>query len=292
MPVGGFFLFDNIQKRSGPFLVALALTSLVAGVASSGARADQVDTLSATLERDGDDKARIAAAVALGRLADRRSVPALSHALSDRSAVVRAVAATALGHIGDPRAIPALEAALKDESLTVRTRTTLALEKLQQRKMLEEPPRPSALLLAKPSARAVVVVKTMSLPGEQGSKELTLRMRELVLEALRRSPDVALDKASAPRSASEFYLDGVMTKMTVETSGRWIEISCHVKLTVSTEKGRIVSIVSGGATVQTPKSAYRKDKELALKIDALASAIQGAEQNLLSFLGQRVAAVP
>jgi hypothetical protein len=292
MPADGFFLFSDIQKRFLPLLISLVVAGGVSGLTAARAHADQVNTLCTTLRDASDDKARIASAVALGRLADRRSVPALSHALTDRNAIVRAVAATALGHIGDPSAIPALEAALKDVNPAVRARCAEALEKLQQSAHLEEP-RPAALPApAKPTARAIVVLKSMHNPTGHGRPELTVRMRELVLERLRRSPDVALDKASAPRSVSEFALDGVITKLSTVHTGRFVEITCQVTLTVSTAKGRIVSIVSGSATVQAPRSAYREGKELALETDALAAAVTGAERNLLSFLGQRVAAVP
>jgi len=57
---------------------------------------------------DGNAAARTAAAVALGRIQNRGSVPALSRALNDRSPEVRREAAFALGLVGDTTAAPAL----------------------------------------------------------------------------------------------------------------------------------------------------------------------------------------
>ena len=57
---------------------------------------------------DGNAVARSAAAVALGRIQNRGSVPALSRALDDRSPGVRRDAAFALGLVGDTTAAPAL----------------------------------------------------------------------------------------------------------------------------------------------------------------------------------------
>ncbi len=64
--------------------------------------------LSGILARDAAPDARAAAAVALGRVQDPGSRPALERALSDPAAVVRARAAFALGLLGDSAATPAL----------------------------------------------------------------------------------------------------------------------------------------------------------------------------------------
>ena len=56
------------------------------------------------LRRDRDATVREHAASALGRLGDRRAVPALTEALRDESAVVREHAASALGRLAEGRA--------------------------------------------------------------------------------------------------------------------------------------------------------------------------------------------
>src|SRR5262245_52675747 len=69
--------------------------------------ADQVDDLARTAQQDPSEKARIAAVVALGKLADPRGEPALVRALDDPSPIVRDVAASALKHLREVREKPA-----------------------------------------------------------------------------------------------------------------------------------------------------------------------------------------
>ena len=71
------------------------------------ARRDTTD-LGRWLHEDGNTAARAAAAVALGRIQNRGSVPALARGLNDHAPEVRREAAFALGLVGDSTAAPAL----------------------------------------------------------------------------------------------------------------------------------------------------------------------------------------
>ena len=95
------------------------VVAFVVGVAAWGrlAHADKVDDLSRQLRGDPDYKVRLSAALNLGKLGDRRGVPALIDGLEDTDRTVRGVAAAALGKLVDAsvaadvaaRAIAALE---------------------------------------------------------------------------------------------------------------------------------------------------------------------------------------
>jgi hypothetical protein len=61
-----------------------------------------------------------------------------------------------------------------------------------------------------------------------------------------------------------------------------------VKLTISNGRGSILSIVSGGATVQTARGSWRLGMEAGLQEEALENAVRGAKRNLLSFLVKQV----
>jgi len=95
----------------------LLLAAIALAITAGRASADRVDELTRILDEDRGEKAKIAAAVALGNLGDARGVPALVRALADASPVVRGLAASALGHIGDERALPSLERALSETDI-------------------------------------------------------------------------------------------------------------------------------------------------------------------------------
>lgn len=82
-----------------PKLRVEAVAALAAG-GDDGA----VEPLIRSLEQDGTAQVRAAAADALGRLGDRRAVPALLAAVRDAAPVTRQMAVRALGRLADPRA--------------------------------------------------------------------------------------------------------------------------------------------------------------------------------------------
>src|SRR6185436_21028222 len=84
------------------------------------AAADKIDDLARTLMSDPSYKVRVQAALVLGKLRDKRAVPALQQALKDENESVRGVAATSLGQIADKSAANALLEATNDPSEFVR----------------------------------------------------------------------------------------------------------------------------------------------------------------------------
>lgn len=103
------------------------------------------------------------------------------------------------------------------------------------------------------------------------------------MSQLAAAPDVTLDGAGD--SAHQFIVDGSIVKLARETNGPYVEVTCEVKITVSNGRGSILSIVTGGATVQTSRSApWSRAVEDSLEADALDNAVRGAHENLYSFL--------
>jgi hypothetical protein len=249
----------------------------------SAAAADQVDELSLTATAGGSEKARIAAVVALGRLADPRGFPALARALEDPSPVVRGVAASALGHLGlagkDPRALPALEAALDDENAAVRDRALDAVVKLRgsapSRTSVATVPTRARIVPREAPRRAAVQVAVNRMGGT--GRHLSGRMHELVVRQLAEAPGVAISDGVA-----ELVVDGSITRLSRETRGRYVEVTCEVRLTVSSSSGSLLSIVSGGATVQ----ASRGQQESRLQAEALDNAVRGIHPKLVAFLSR------
>jgi HEAT repeat protein len=99
--------------------------------AALGELADKraLDALTAAL-KDADEFVRQHSARALGRLGDAAAVEAVGEALKDGSAGVREAAAKALGEIGELGASESLEAALKDSAVGVREAAAKALAKI------------------------------------------------------------------------------------------------------------------------------------------------------------------
>jgi hypothetical protein len=266
--------------------------------------ADRIDDLSHTLEREKDEKARIAAAVGLGRIADERAVPVLIRALRDPSAVVRGVAASALGHIGDSRAVPALEKLLADGSEPVRARAREALAAIRDHEARlskgGEPvnttsyvaPRERPLLQgpATASPRLFVSVKSIANKTANGGKPFADKMREFLVGNFGESPEITLDAALASdEHLSRFTIDGAITSMNKTSSARYVELRCEVQISISNSKGKILSIVTGGATLQVPRASWRDAAEKTLWQQALENAVRGAHQNLVTYMTRQLA---
>ena len=91
-------------------------------------------SLDGLIARLGDDKwrVRLMAAWALSEMNDARAVPALSSVLlSDARAEVRRGAAEALGEIASAEALPSLKQALNDADPTVSTKVAWAIAEIE-----------------------------------------------------------------------------------------------------------------------------------------------------------------
>ena len=279
--------------------VGLALVA-----SATPAYADRIDDLSRTLEQEKDEKARIAAAVGLGRLADARAVPALVRALRDSSAVVRGVAASALGRIGDTRAVPGLERLKNDTSDVVRTRAKEALGLIREKEARLSgggrtvdtsyvAPRERPLLKAPdepaPTPHLFVTVKSITNKAENGGKPFADKMRDYLVTELKGSPEITMDDALAGGVTSRFVIDGAITSMTKTTNARFVELRCEVQISISNSRGKILSIVTGGATLSVPRASWRDSAEKNLWPQAIENAVRGAHQNLVAYMTRQLA---
>jgi hypothetical protein len=61
-----------------------------------------------------------------------------------------------------------------------------------------------------------------------------------------------------------------------------------VKITVSNEKGRMLGIVTGSATLQLAKDSWRAEMEPNLQAQAVENAVHGAHDNLVGYLWQQL----
>ncbi|HUH02879.1 MAG TPA: HEAT repeat domain-containing protein [Kofleriaceae bacterium] len=285
--------------RSG-FVIIVVVIAMSLGTA----RADQVHSLSRTLVHSKNAKARIAAAVSLGRMNDSRALKALVHGLRDESRVVRAVAATALGHLGDGSALPALQQATRDKDSLVRKRATEALasirNKVRSRTRVAAPTpaptRSSGAGFGKQATRIgpepTIFVAVRSAADESKEpatvKERKSRansMRGYMLAELRARQDVTMSHGEAEALAlAHNSIDLSITKLDRVERGRYIEIECEIRIAISNERGKMLSFLTGGAKVQVPRVGFRAQYLPQLRQEAIENAVKSVHQDLLSYL--------
>jgi len=110
--------------------IRAALLSTTLLLAAAAGAKSPVAALADKLAKDADHRARVEAAIELGKTYDERALDPLVRALDDSNASVRAAAAAALRTLGDARAVPSLKAHQRDPSAAVRAEVRVALRAL------------------------------------------------------------------------------------------------------------------------------------------------------------------
>jgi len=252
------------------------------------ARADQLAELTDTMLKGKPARTRLIAAIALARSGDVRAVRAFIGALQDEDKTVRGVAASALGNLGDVRAIAPLERLVADPEQFVRDKASEALSKLRALSARPREAVPKEITRIAAPKKTYVTVKSTFNRTAAGGKPLAGKLKELLEKELVDSEAVSLDMTKREGVGSSFTIDGAITDISKKTSPLFVEVTCSVKLVVGTyPDGRVVTMVTGGATVQTPIKAWRPTMEKGVQLDALAGAVKGANQSLVGFLSKQ-----
>lgn len=243
------------------------------------ASADKVEDLARTLATDPSYKVRVQAALVLGKLGDKRAVPALIKALKDSHATVRAVSCGALGRLGDNAAVEPLKEATKDGENMVRQAAEKALQQLQS-----TPPPTTGKF------KYYINIGGVANKAKLGGPEASRFVREVLARELARTPSVTTTwEGGAPdaaalkrRRVTGYYLDGSIIRLSTTTSGNSAEISCDLKMFIATYPAKsMIMFTSGGAAVQTGSSARAEESG---RRDCLEAAAQAVHQNVVTFL--------
>jgi len=266
------------MRRPAPWS---AVSILVVALCATPARADKVDDLARTLASDPSYKVRVQAALVLGKLGDKRAVPALIKALKDSNATVRTVSCGALGKLGDSSAVEPLKEAAKDGESMVRQAAEKALQQLEQ----APPPPPTK------GAKFYINIGGVANKTKQGGTEASKLVRDVLTRELSSTSIVTVSwpGGGAPDAAAlkkkkmtGYYLDGSIIRLTTSTSGNSAEISCDLKMFIATFPAKsMIMFTSGGAAVQTGSSARAEE---AGRRDCLEAAAQAVHQNVVTFL--------
>jgi hypothetical protein len=267
---------DGMRRPARWSAVSIVVTLLL----GAPAWADKVDDLMQTLSSDPSYKVRVQAALVLGKLGNRRAVPALIKALKDSNATVRAVSCGALAKLGDGTAVDPLKEAAKDGESMVRQAAEKALQQLQAT------PPPST-----GKARYYINIGGVANKAKLGGPEASKLVREVLQKELSRTPNITVtwEGAGAPdaaalkkRKMTGYYLDGSIIRLSTSTSGNSAEISCDLKMFIATYPAKsMIMFTSGGAAVQTGASARAEE---AGRRDCLEAAAQAVHQNVVTFL--------
>ena len=306
-------LRDTLQNTTGTGLSGLGRAIAVLAVlffAATPAQADRVDDLAKRLDKSGSDKARIAAAVSLSRLKDERALKPLVKALHDKNVVVRSLAASGLGTLGDSRALPALRRATLDKDKTVRKRATEAIGVIRKKTSAKvgrkndrymvksrtirrahyrvdgrESPR---LSRRKPDLFVSIrsaADKSKGRSSKKARKERESRFQALMHKELKGSKKLTtLTSVAKDLSLPEYAVDLSITRLKRVVNGPWIEVECELRIAISNERGKMISFLTGGAKVQVPKRAFRKQFEPNMRREALENAVKSVHQDLERYL--------
>jgi hypothetical protein len=254
-------------------------------LAAASASADKIDALTRALMQDSSYKVRVQAALVLGKLNDRRAVPALMQALHDENETVRGVAATSLGRIGDKSAANALQvSATSDSSEFVRSQARKALE-------LVASGGGGGLVAAPPKAGARFYVAIgFSGGGKAASAEYTRVVRDALAKELQKVSSVTLSVSGgepsrsllASKHLSGFIVDGSIQRLSATPAGGSQNIDCDLKAFVATFPDRsIKAMTQEGASLQTGSGPSEADSG---KRDCLVAAAEAVKDDVEKFL--------
>jgi hypothetical protein len=274
---------------------------------------ERVVELTTLLTTSSSEKARISAVAALSKLDDKTAMKPLVGALADPSAQVRAVAAAALGKLGHKAALPALKAAADDQDATVRARAHDAAVAVAKANDLPDPwpapaptgPTPNArtsggsarfgrqarALSTRPDLYVTIKSAADDSPGKTDRKTRQVH-GELLKSTLTAAFKAAPRVTTLPAEAQQYGLDPrqldlSVTRLEVVYGEANVEIDAQLRLAISDTRGKMLSFLSGGATIQIPRKTYDARYLPALRKEALENAMRGMFDKVLVQLRAR-----
>jgi hypothetical protein len=302
-----------VSRRVLPLVLA-ALFAALGGIGLPGPAPAHAEDRVAALGRmlgSSSEKVRLSAVLALAKLGEPRVAAPLIRALHDPSPRVRSVAAAALGQLDCTEALPTLrELARSDDDPDVRNAASAATMKItsagrserghpadragdggeQARRPAPGGERPTHAFTAEPHPALYVLVKSSNdeSPGTSDAptrKQHAEIIKRALLDRLRDDRSITSVAGEARRwSLDVRYIDLSVTRLAATRAGNVIEVGAELRIAISDDSGKILSLLSGGAKVQVPAAGFDARTLPALRRDALDGAIRGMFDKLFAQL--------
>jgi hypothetical protein len=238
--------------------------------------ADRVDDLIKQLRSD-DAKVRLSAALNLGKLSDKRAIPALVDALSDSDKTVRGIAAAALGKLMDGT----VEEKLRDRVITELQRVSEKDPEGLVRSQAEKSYNATKSLRSRPKGggggrQIYVSVGPMSDDTKTGQSMLPLMKLTVEKTIQKKAPQIQMKFTDAELKANPngagFYVDGTLQKLDVKKTGAAATVSCNLSLLVATYPQKsLFGFARGSASVESGSSQKLIDEA---KQDCVAAVVE------------------
>jgi hypothetical protein len=296
------------RRVQGLAFAALATVAVVATLGPVPAHAeDRVASLNQMLG-SSSEKTRLSAVLALAKLGEPEVDKPLIRALGDPSPKVRGVAAAVLGGIDTGAALPLLRTlAQSDADPDVRKSANAAAMKIAaghpggrdpkpdsdafaRRSALgaERPARAAYATLARPELYVRINSSTDESPGTADPASRRLHadtVKRALLDQLHSETSITAVTSDAERGSLDTrHLDLSVTRLAATRAGDVIEIGADLRIAISDDHGKMLSILSGGAKVQVPAGKFDAKYLPVLRKEALDNAMRGMFRKLVAQL--------
>lgn len=300
----------------GPAFAAFAALAVLATVVTLGdAPAHAEDRVAALNQMLGSssEKTRLSAVLALAKLGEPQVDKPLIRALRDPSPKVRGVAAAALGGIDTGPALPLLHTlAQSDADPDVRKSASAAAMKItashpggrdgkpdgdafarRAAPGAERSPHAAYAALPHPELYVLINSSTDESPGTADPASRRLHadtVKRALLDQLRSEASITATAVTAVAgdaqrgSLDTRHLDLSVTRLAAARVGDVIEIGADLRIAISDDHGKMLSILSGGAKVQVPAGKFDAKYLPVLRKEALDNAMRGMFHKLVAQL--------
>lgn len=269
----------------------ISLVILLLGMLSlaSPARADRIDRLVHILQTDRSYKVKLKVLIALGKLKNKRAVPAMIRILSHKDYSLRGVAAAVLAQMGDRRALPRLRTlARSDPHGFVRDKAKLAIKRLSTAGNGTH---------SSPGGRPQILLFVGKLVNTTGSGKRPLGiLKTALLKAFSTVPKVTTNWPTAKPSPGDlrrqkmkaFSLMGVIKKLKRRQAGRNLEITSAIQVSLLSYPGNSLrAIYSGEATLSVQARSSTSLNESLYKDLFEGAAVEARKQIMRSYLNHQ-----